>query len=293
LTTPHIRLGVEALEGRDCPAIANLFNGVLTVVGADGGDTIIVDQTANGRWITAAGQAFATVSVNALVISGGSGNDEIVNKTQLHTVIYGGAGNDNIVGGPGNDIVYGGQGNDTINSRGGNNVIFGGSGSNSILAAKGINSINNGDPQVALGNSAIETQIIQMINNYRAENGVAPLTVNAQLNVAATMHSQDMVSISNIYGPNVGMQHELFGTLHPEVTDRLDAAGYDDWSTSFAWGENIAYGFNSAADVVNAWINSPDHRANILNPNFTDTGVSVQVSANGMLFFTQDFGHVE
>jgi uncharacterized protein YkwD len=87
------------------------------------------------------------------------------------------------------------------------------------------------------------------------------------------------------------MQHELFGTLHPEVTDRLDAAGFDDWTTSFDWGENIAFGYNSATDVVNAWLNSPEHLANIMNPNFTQTGVGVEVDASGRLFFTQDFGN--
>ena len=75
------------------------------------------------------------------------------------------------------------------------------------------------------------------------------------------------------------------------MSDRLDAVGYDKWTSSFTWGENIAYGYASAADVMTAWMNSQGHRENILNPSFTEIGVSVVADSAGRLFFTQDFGH--
>ncbi len=289
--TTHATLGVEALERRDCPATANLFDGILTVVGSDGGEDIIVTESGDRNWIFAAGQTFAAAAVNRIVISGGAGNDFISNRAWVGAVIYGGQGNDVLMGGPGNDVIYGGQGNDTIYGRRGDDKLFGGGGTkNHIIPGPGNDTFTEGDPQVSADNSDIESQIITLINNYRMANGVAPLAVSGQLNAAADIHSADMVAVSNAYGPWVGLQHELFGTAHPEITDRLDAVGYDTWTRSFSWGENIAYGYKTALDVVNAWIDSPDHRANILDPSFTETGVSARVDDTGHLFFTQDFG---
>jgi len=56
-------------------------------------------------------------------------------------------------------------------------------------------------------------------------------------------------------------------------------SGYDTWTRSYAYGENIAFGYSSAAEVVAAWMNSPGHRANILSPFFTEIGVSVLADA--------------
>jgi len=291
LQTPHTRLGVETLEVRDCPATAaNLFNGVMTVVGSDGADNITVVRS--GDWIGVDNQWFATANVGRLVITAGGGDDTIRDETGLGAIIYGGSGNDTIYGGRGADIIYGGQGDDVIYGDRGPDTIYGGAGNNTINGGAGNNAIQYGSPALQSGNSGIEAQIIQLVNNYRASNGLPPLTVNTQLNTAADLHSADMAGISNAYGPWRGMQHTLFGTTRPLITDRLDSVGYDDWSRSFAYGENIAFGYNNAQDVVTGWINSPEHRANILNASYTDTGVSVRSDAAGRLFFTQDFGHL-
>ena len=137
----------------------------------------------------------------------------------------------------------------------------------------------------------MESEIIRLVNVQRDLAGLPPLTVNLRLNAAASLHTQDMVSISNLYGPNVGMQHTLYGTPRPEVSDRLDTVGYDTWTTAFSWGENIAYGYSSAAAVMDAWMNSTGHRANILSTSFREIGVSVGVDSGGRLFFTQVFGY--
>ena len=68
-------------------------------------------------------------------------------------------------------------------------------------------------------NTDIEAQIIQLVNGYRVANGLAPLAVNGELNVAADLHSRDMAAIGGMYGPTVGMQHTLYGTTRPEVTE--------------------------------------------------------------------------
>ena len=73
---------------------------------------------------------------------------------------------------------------------------------------------------------------------------------------------------------------------------------HDGWNTVIAasgypagwWGENVAAGFNSPGDVMNAWMGSPDHKANILNPHYTDIGVGCAYSTSHTAYWTQDFG---
>jgi uncharacterized protein YkwD len=69
------------------------------------------------------------------------------------------------------------------------------------------------------------------------------------------------------------------------MTSRVEAAGYE-WSTL---GENIARGQSDAASVMESWMNSPGHRANILNCSFTELGVGVHFGDGGP-WWTQDFG---
>jgi uncharacterized protein YkwD len=214
----------------------------------------------------------------------------IVEGSDKSAVIYGGDGNDTIRAGIGRDKIYGGRGNDDINGNRGDDMLYGGGGNDNLAGGAGTNVIYQASPSATRGNTAIELQIIQLVNSHRAANGLAPLAVSGLLNVAADFHSRDMAAIGSVYGPGAGMQHTLFGTTRPEVGDRLDAAGYDNWTSSFAWGENIAYGYTTAAAVVNAWMNSSGHRANILSGSFTEIGVSVRVAADGTLYFTQNFG---
>ena len=61
-------------------------------------------------------------------------------------------------------------------------------------------------------------------------------------------------------------------------------AGYV-WRT---WGENVAYGQADCAAVIAAWMASAGHRANILNPAFTDIGIAVAIGSNGYKYWTMD-----
>jgi hypothetical protein len=72
------------------------------------------------------------------------------------------------------------------------------------------------------------------------------------------------------------------------VGDRLAACGY----TSGGWGENIAYGQRSAASVMQAWLGSAGHRANIERSSFRAIGVGVATAANGTPYWAQAFGAV-
>src|SRR5512135_1705084 len=67
------------------------------------------------------------------------------------------------------------------------------------------------------------------------------------------------------------MSHTLPGATEPTLQDRVQAAGYNG---SYL-GENIAFNYPDANAVMVGWRNSPDHRANILNPNFTQIGVAI------------------
>jgi hypothetical protein len=72
--------------------------------------------------------------------------------------------------------------------------------------------------------------------------------------------------------------------------DRVLTCGY---SPNAGAGENIAYGYQTPDAVMNAWMNSAGHRANILNGSYRAIGIGVAASASGLLYWTQDFGTVD
>lgn len=96
--------------------------------------------------------------------------------------------------------------------------------------------------------------------------------MDSRLVNAAMEHSADMAT-------NDFFSHT--GSDDSEPWDRMVAAGY-----SYSWaGENIAAGYQTPEAVVGGWMNSPDHRANILNCAFTETGV-------GYIYLAEDQGQV-
>nr|WP_267244837.1 sigma-70 family RNA polymerase sigma factor [Streptomyces sp. PR69] len=119
-------------------------------------------------------------------------------------------------------------------------------------------------------------EVTDLVNAERAKEGCGPVSGNAQLHEAALNHSEDMAA------------RDYFDHSSPEGTgpgERITAAGYR-WST---YGENIARGQQSAAKVMESWMNSPGHRANILNCSFKEIGVGVH-EAQGGPWWTQVFG---
>ncbi|MFE5937187.1 CAP domain-containing protein [Streptomyces sp. NPDC056470] len=128
-------------------------------------------------------------------------------------------------------------------------------------------------PRPAGGGEAAE--VVRLVNVERAAAGCKALTVDAGLTEAAQEYTDDMAATGNF-------SHT--GTDGSQPQDRIEAAGYT-WSRS---GENIAKGQADAAAVMDAWMHSPGHRANILNCGFTEIGVGV--STDGGPWWTQDFG---
>ncbi|MGP2441117.1 CAP domain-containing protein [Streptomyces sp. JW3] len=126
------------------------------------------------------------------------------------------------------------------------------------------------------GSGGPEAQVLALVNEERAAAGCSPVTENAQLTRAADDYS-DVMAASGV------MSHT--GPDGSTMASRVEAAGYL-WS---ALGENIARGQADAAAVMEAWMNSSGHRANILNCAFAEIGIGVHAGDGGP-WWTQDFG---
>ncbi|MEU0387865.1 CAP domain-containing protein [Streptomyces chartreusis] len=119
--------------------------------------------------------------------------------------------------------------------------------------------------------------VTDLTNRERARAGLPPLAADPLLTAAAQAHSADMVA-RDFYS------HTAPGGSQP--WDRAAAAG----STRCSIGENIACGQRSPAEVVEGWMNSPGHRANILKPGFTHLGVGFAGGGHAGTYWTQLFG---
>lgn len=117
-------------------------------------------------------------------------------------------------------------------------------------------------------------EVARLVNEERAKAGLAPLTINNRAASAAQTRAKEITTSFSHTRPN----GSSFSTA-------LDAAGVR-YSRS---GENIAYGQRTPQAVMNAWMNSSGHRANILNPNFTEIGVGHYTNAAGVSYWVQLF----
>ena len=128
-------------------------------------------------------------------------------------------------------------------------------------------------------NSSFASQVVTLVNQHRAAIGVGPLAGDGALTASAVWKSMNMAGL-NYFDHN----DDPIGRTPGQ---RLVACG---WPANLGWGENIAAGYSTPADVMNAWLNSPGHKANIENPSFTSIGVGVAANAQGVYYWTQDFG---
>lgn len=131
-----------------------------------------------------------------------------------------------------------------------------------------VNSLLSPSSQV-LGSQVnfMSSSLLQSTNADRQANSDGSLMINPELTDAAETKASDMVARN--YWAHISPSNQT-------PADLVTAVGYQYQSA----GENLAYGFNSASAVVAAWMNSPDHRANMLNPNFSDVGFGVAQSSN-------------
>ncbi len=264
------------------------------MIGSANADAITVSQASGTISVVDSGRLLKQVSVTSvtkIVVDAGFGNDSVAIGAGIAkpTFLYGGYGNDVLRGGGGIDQIYGGAGDDRLYGNAGNDVIYGGSGNDTLDGGLGTNTVIEGAPARTRQMTSLELEVVNLVNQERTSRGLKALTINPTLAFAAGFHSNQMVARANAMpsNPAGAMQHTLYGVNAPTPTSRLDYSGYDNW---MAYGENIAYGYTTAAAVMQAWMNSSGHRANILNPNFTEIGVGVATSAAGYLYWTQEFG---
>ncbi|WP_427110543.1 CAP domain-containing protein [Lysinibacillus xylanilyticus] len=121
--------------------------------------------------------------------------------------------------------------------------------------------------------NAFEQEVVKLTNAERTKAGLAPFKTDDKLMAAAREKSQDMQS-KNYFSHT----SPTFGSPF----DRMKALGI----TYKSAGENIAQGQRTPQEVVQAWMDSPGHRANILNAKFTHIGVGYVKSGN---YWTQQF----
>jgi uncharacterized protein YkwD len=125
-----------------------------------------------------------------------------------------------------------------------------------------------------------ERAFLDLINNYRHQNGAGNLSLQDQLGAAADHHSQDMAN-KNYFS------HTLSNGDSAE--NNIEHFGYTNWSFV---GENIAAGQETAQAVMDAWKSSPEHDRNMRNKNFTEIGIgrAYDKSSRYGWYWTTTFG---
>ena len=125
----------------------------------------------------------------------------------------------------------------------------------------------------SVDNQSFEAQVAELVNEQRAANGLAPLTLSTELSNVARTKSQDM------------HDNNYFSHTSPTYGSPFDML--KSFGISYrAAGENIAMGYATPEAVVTAWMNSAGHRANILNASYTQIGVGYVADGN---YWTQEF----
>jgi uncharacterized protein YkwD len=139
--------------------------------------------------------------------------------------------------------------------------------------------------------SSLESGVLQQLNKIRVQHGLVPLKLNARLTAAATQHSREMGADGYFqHNSNDGM---LFWK---RIGHWYASSGYGYWSV----GENLLWSSPDVdpAGAMQLWMNSPEHRANILSARWREIGVSAVHLANApgtykgleVTIITTDFG---
>lgn len=123
-----------------------------------------------------------------------------------------------------------------------------------------------------------EINIHKLVNEYRQQNGLCALELNEFMSTLAREHSerQSMLNPISFSGEKgLGISHEGFNERAERILTTLGAS---------IVGENVAMGYDNSASLVDAWLNSPEHRENIMNPTFRRTGIGLAGSIATQIF---------
>ena len=123
-------------------------------------------------------------------------------------------------------------------------------------------------------------------------HATTPLKWNDDLYHASFEHSKDMAKSNTFAHQGSGTSSDVTGeNLNHKSSskERIEANGYVEWKNI---GENIAYGQSTIEQVVHAWLESPGHCANIMNPAFKEMGIATYEDSNSnyRTYWTNDFG---
>lgn len=121
---------------------------------------------------------------------------------------------------------------------------------------------------------AFAMQVIELVNQERAKEGLPALVYDAGIEKAALVRAKETETSFSHTRPD----GRKFSTALTEAGVEFRGAG-----------ENIAYGQRTPEEVMKGWMNSPGHRANIMNENYTKIGVGYYQNANGVNYWTQLF----
>lgn len=123
----------------------------------------------------------------------------------------------------------------------------------------------------------VQSNVVNSVNQQRANAGIGGVTVDARLTNAAQSHANDMAN-------RRVMTHT--GANGSNGGQRITAQGYG-WSR---WAENVAAGQTTPEQVMNAWMNSSGHRANILDGRLVNIGVAAATGSDGVTYWAMVLG---
>lgn len=161
-----------------------------------------------------------------------------------------------------------GQNNPGQNNPGQNNPGQNNPGQNNPGQDNGNQGENNGS------SSSYIKQVVSLVNEERAKAGLAPLTIDTKTEGAAAVRASEI--------------QKSFSHTRPDGRDFSTVLRENGVSYQAA-GENIAYGQKSPEEVMQGWMNSSGHRANILSSNFNKIGVGYAQDGNGTGYWVQLF----
>ncbi|MCW6038735.1 CAP domain-containing protein [Spirulina subsalsa FACHB-351] len=149
---------------------------------------------------------------------------------------------------------------------------------NSSTPSSNTEEVNRQDSCVNIAKKELFQKLLDLTNTERQKQGLNNLTLVLELTQAAQNHAEDMAQ--NNYFSHTGLNGSSVG-------DRAKAVGYN-WNYV---GENLALGYQSATSVIQGWMNSPGHRENILDPNYTEIGFGFSRQRNSEdNYWVQVFG---
>ncbi|KAG1712018.1 hypothetical protein DVH05_009258 [Phytophthora capsici] len=141
-----------------------------------------------------------------------------------------------------------------------------------------------------------QTKMLELVNEQRVANGLSSLCMNSKLASSSLRHSKDMAA--NNYMAHNGSDGSTVETFSPTAVQTKPAwvirSSMRITQAGFVWtavGENVAAGQETISDVMTAWMNSPEHKANILG-DYKMFGTAYAYSADTTYqhYWTQDFG---